>query len=100
MDCKLTADEGVDRVYLGRPWRDFANVVYLRCEMGDHIVAEGWNNWSRPEREKTAFYAEYECTGPGASREGRVAWSHELKKKEARKYSPENIFSISTTWEP
>ena len=33
--CKLTADPGVTQnVYLGRPWRPYATVVYLNTEMG------------------------------------------------------------------
>ena len=27
--------------------------------MGDHIRAEGWNNWRNPENEKTARYVEF-----------------------------------------
>lgn len=97
--CNLTADPDFDRVFLGRPWRGFARVVYLHCQMGDHIVAEGWHNWSKPEREKTAFYAEYECTGPGSDRSQRVDWSHLLTEDEASTYTTENIFRHCSTWE-
>jgi pectinesterase len=97
--CKLTADSGIDRVYLGRPWRDFARVVYLHCYMGDHIVPEGWHNWSKPEREKTAFYAEYKSTGPGAENSGRVAWSKQLTDDVASTYTNENIFRLCNSWE-
>ncbi|MDZ7935462.1 MAG: pectinesterase family protein [Emticicia sp.] len=54
-DCKLTADETATKVYLGRPWRDFAKTVFINCEMGSHILPEGWNNWGRPEVEKNGF---------------------------------------------
>src|SRR5690606_12468277 len=30
LECELTADEGVDGVYLGRPWRDHAKVVFIQ----------------------------------------------------------------------
>jgi pectinesterase len=98
-NCNLTAAPGIDRVYLGRPWRDFAKVVYLDCQMGDHIVAEGWHNWSKPEREKTAFYAEHGCTGPGSDTSQRVSWSHQLTEEEAGTYTNENIFRRCSTWE-
>ena len=29
--------------------------------MGDHILAEGWNNWGKESNEQTAKYAEIEC---------------------------------------
>ena len=99
-NCRLTAIDGVDRVFLGRPWRDYAKVVYLDCHLGDHIVPEGWHNWSRPEREKTAFYAEYRSSGPGANPGERVAWTRQLSDEEAAAYSLENIFRQCSNWEP
>jgi len=100
-DCKLTADAGVDKVYLGRPWRDYARVVFINCEIGAHILPEGWHNWDQPSREKTSFYAEYGSTGSGAKPENRVAWSHQLSKKEAKQYIPDNIFrQEESSWNP
>ncbi len=95
-NCRLTADEGVDKVYLGRPWRDYANVVFINCQMGSHIVPEGWHNWGQPNREKTSFYAEYKSTGAGANEEKRVPWSHQLTKKQVEKYTIQNIYSFET----
>lgn len=97
-NCKLTAEPGVDKVYLGRPWRDFARTVFIGCEMGSHIAAEGWHNWEKPEREMTSFYAEYNSSGPGAKTAGRVAWSHQLTKKEIRNYTFEQFFNYCSEW--
>lgn len=91
--CKLTADPGVDSVYLGRPWRDFARTVFLHCALGAHVLPEGWQNWSGTQRDKTAFYAEYGNTGTGAAAAGRVSWSRLLSKKEAGKYTTANILA-------
>jgi pectinesterase len=93
IDCKLTAAEGITKVYLGRPWRDFAKVVFIRCELGSHIQPEGWSNWQGTGRDKTAYYAEYENTGAGSDISKRVPWSHQLSKKEAAKYTLKNILS-------
>jgi pectinesterase len=90
-NCKLTADEKVTEVYLGRPWRIHAKTVYVNCEMGKHIKPEGWNDWSKPEVPQTTFYAEYNSSGEGYRPEKRVSWSHQLKKKEAAQYTIENI---------
>jgi pectinesterase len=59
--------------------------------MGPHIRPEGWHNWSRPETERTAFYAEYRNTGPGAARDGRVPWSKELTAAQAAEYTREKV---------
>lgn len=48
-NCKLTAADGVDKVYLGRPWRPYAATAFINCEMGKHICAPGWENWRNPE---------------------------------------------------
>lgn len=92
-NCRLTVADGVDQVYLGRPWRDYARTVFIGCEMGDHIRPEGWHNWSRPEAEATTFYAEYGSQGAGAEDEERVGWSHQLSEEQAAEYTIENIFA-------
>ncbi|KQB43513.1 pectate lyase [Flavobacterium aquidurense] len=94
-DCKLTAEPSATSVYLGRPWRIYAKTVYINCEMGKHIKPEGWENWSKPEAEKNALYAEYNCKGEGFQPTKRVIWSHQLSKKEAQKYTIENILKDS-----
>ena len=79
-DCRLTADPDVEAgsVWLSRPWRPYGKTVFIRCEMGRHIRLEGWNNWSNPDNEKTAYYAEYKSRGEGANPGKRVSWSHQL----------------------
>ena len=93
IDCKLTAAPGVDKVYLGRPWRAHARTVFIRSHLGAHIVPAGWENWGNAENEKTAYYAEYKCTGSGAVRSGRVGWSNELTDKEAQEYTVEKVLA-------
>ncbi|MBK9336279.1 MAG: pectin esterase [Lewinellaceae bacterium] len=98
--CRLSADPGVDSVYLGRPWRDFARVVFLYCDMGAHIRPEGWSNWAGTGRDKTAFYAEFGNSGQGAGRAGRAPWSRLLSKKAANQYALENILKPEPPVEP
>jgi|RhiMetdeSRZDD1v2_1073273.scaffolds.fasta_scaffold18748_10 pectinesterase len=93
IDCKLTADTGATKVYLGRPWRNWSKAVFIRCNLGKHITPVGWDNWSNPANEQTAFYAEYKNTGEGASIANRVKWSHQLTDKEAAAYSLPTILS-------
>ena len=94
LNCKITASESAKKVFLGRPWRIFAKVAFLNCEMGSFIIPAGWHNWSKPESEKTTFFAEYNNSGSGATILNRVPWSHQLSEIEATKYTKENIFAI------
>lgn len=104
-NCKLTADASVKSVYLGRPWRSYAKTVFLNCEMGEHIVAKGWDNWSKVENEKTTYYGEYKSKGLGGNTAERVKWVHLLSDEEAANYSTEKIFAgsikprLNTFWQ-
>lgn len=90
-NCKLTANQNVSEVYLGRPWRIYAQTVFINCDLGKHILPIGWHNWKKPAAEKTAFYAEYNNKGEGFQPEERVQWSHQLKKRDAKKYTLKNV---------
>ena len=90
--CKLTAEPGIDKVYLGRPWRPYAATLFMNCEMGSHIRPEGWHNWGKHSNEQTARYSEYNNHGSGAATKARVAWSRQLTKKEAAKVTIKNVF--------
>ena len=98
--CKLTAEPGVDKVYLGRPWRPYAYTLFIECELGKHIVSAGWHNWGKQSNEETARYMEYKNTGEGANVSERVAWSKQLTKKEAEAVTVDAIFSTQSNWNP
>ena len=98
--CKLTAEPGVDKVYLGRPWRPYAYTLFIECELGKHIVLAGWHNWGKQSNEETARYMEYKNTGEGANASERVAWSKQLTKKEAEAVTVDAIFSTQSNWNP
>lgn len=97
-DCKLTANNGVDRVFLSRPWRPYGQAVFIRCELGRHILPVGWDNWGNKENEKTAFYAEYESKGEGANPKARAAFSHQLK--DLKGYEIETVLAGNDGWNP
>jgi predicted nucleotidyltransferase len=44
------------------------------------------------KNEETTEYSEYKNHGPGAATKGRVAWSHQLSKKEAGKVTIAEVF--------
>ena len=97
LNCRISGDTPDNSYYLGRPWRPYAKTVFINTYMGDLIKPEGWHNWNKPEAERTAFYAEYGSSGPGANPTARVDWSHQLTKEEREKYTLKNIFK---DWEP
>ncbi|MDH6252525.1 pectinesterase [Chryseobacterium sp. H1D6B] len=98
INCKLTGYGPDHSVYLGRPWRPFAKTVLIDCEIDSSIKSEGWHNWSKPDAEKTTFYAEYNSKGAGAATSKRVSWSHQITKEERKKYTAENILKGNDSW--
>lgn len=99
IDCRLTAAEGVEKVYLARPWRPYAKSVFIHCEMGGHILPVGWHNWNKKDAEKTIFFAEYENTGAGAAtKKERAKFGRQLKNLKG--YSIEEILAGEDGWNP
>ena len=98
--CRLIADEGVDKVYLGRPWRPYAYTVFMNCELGKHICPAGWHNWGNEANEQTARYLEYNNSGEGAATNGRTPWSRQLSKKEAAAITLQQVFKVEGNWAP
>ncbi|QQZ59060.1 pectin esterase [Paenibacillus sonchi] len=97
LDCEITSGEGVSEVYLGRPWRPYAHVAFIRTVMDSSIIGEGWHNWGQPDREETSRYEEYGSSGPGANPEARAAWSRQLIPQEAAQY---RVLSVLDGWHP
>ncbi len=104
INCKLIADPAVTKAYLGRPWRPYAKTVFMTCDLGKHILPEGWNPWKGdlmfPNKELTVFYAEYKNKGDGASPKTRLAWTKQLTDKEAKNYTLKNILGGADQWNP
>ncbi|MBQ9651823.1 MAG: pectin esterase [Prevotella sp.] len=90
-NCTLTAADGVTKVFLGRPWRQYAHTLFMNCHMGSHIVPEGWQCWSNKDNLSTTRYEEYGNDGEGAATTRRVSWSRQLTKKEAKAITIEEV---------
>lgn len=100
--CKLTADGAVDNVWLGRPWRPYATVVFLNTEMGGHIQPVGWREWHPGETHylETVFYGEYNSAPQGADPKSREGHAHQLNAKEAGAFEAERFLSGADHWNP
>ena len=94
---RLTAEPGVTNVFLGRPWRDDAAVVFLESQLGAHIDAAGFREWHPGEthRLETAFYRTWRMSGPGAK-----LWAKQLTDAEAAHYSPQEVLGGKDRWNP
>ncbi|KAF2143505.1 carbohydrate esterase family 8 protein [Aplosporella prunicola CBS 121167] len=58
--------------YLGRPWRQYARVVFQHTALSDVINAEGWHTMSSGSSTMdNVVFGEYKNTGKGASTRGR-----------------------------
>ena len=101
-DCRLEAEPDVTNVYLGRPWRPYATVVYLNTWMGAHIVPGGWREWHPGETSylTTAFFAEYQSSGPGADASQRESHANQLSTEQAEKFEPLGFLRGSDGWNP
>ncbi len=93
--CRLTGDCPKHSVFLGRPWREYAKTVFIKCEMGEHIHPEGWTDWNKPHGH--FYYGEYHSYGPGAAADKRISYSHQLSEEEVLKYTISNILQ---NWKP
>lgn len=96
-NCKITGETPEIKTYLGRPWRAFGSTIFLNTEMSANVRGEGWHNWTGPEREKTARYAEAGSRGAGANKAARVAWARQLSGAEAKSNTREKVLG---DWNP
>ena len=89
---------------LGRPWRPYARTVYINTSLPADLDPAGWNNWGKSSNESTAWYAEYNSTGPGAVASGspstRVAWAHTLTPAEVKQFLPATFLRGKDNWNP
>ncbi|KAK0129839.1 hypothetical protein ONS96_000388 [Cadophora gregata f. sp. sojae] len=64
---------------LGRPWKEYARVVFQNSELSDVVNAVGWSQWSNATPNiANSYLAEYGNTGAGAATAGRAAFARQL----------------------
>lgn len=71
-NCDIAAASGNSvtngAYYLGRPWREYAQVVFQKTSMSAVINSAGWRIWNTgDERTSNVLFGEYSNTGVGAS---------------------------------
>ncbi len=100
--CTLTGTGSATTgsVYLGRPWRPYASVLFRNCTMGSHINLTGWNNWGNAANEATARFMEYENSGAGWDVSKRVPWTKILTGTQAASHTIINYMKGTDNWNP
>lgn len=100
--CSFTAPQDVapDSVYLGRPWREWAQTVLIDCWLGQHIKCEGWWDWNKPAAHERACYAGAILHGPAGDAAGWVPWARELDAAATARYAREQVLAGADGWDP
>ncbi|KAG2302738.1 hypothetical protein Bca52824_031389 [Brassica carinata] len=79
---KYCAIKGDGMAYLGRAYRGYSRVVFYATSMSNVIVPQGWDAWRCKGEEDKITYAEVNCTGEGANKQGRVGWDKNLSDRD------------------
>ena len=100
--CSFTADEGTasGSVYLGRPWREWAQTVLIDCWLGAHISPEGWWDWNKPAARDTALYGGGALFGPAGDTSAWASWAHRLGDRDAERYARGHVLAGADDWDP
>jgi pectin methylesterase-like acyl-CoA thioesterase len=100
--CRLTGAPRDGVISLGRSWRPFATVVFLQAQIDAPVTPDGWTEWLRfgVPTLPTAYYAEFNSTGPGANPKAREKYSHQLTEQEAAKWDPARFLAGEDNWKP
>lgn len=100
--CQLTAEAGAKKIFLGRPWRAYASVVFLNTAMDARIEPTGWAEWEHDGKPSlpTVYYAEFNSMGPGARPKQRNPYSHQLTAREAERLDVKIFLRGEDDWDP
>lgn len=98
--CSFTSDAAAGSVYLGRPWRDWAQTVLVDCWLGAHISPSGWFDWNKPAAHERSFYAASDLVGPGGNADGWERWTHALTDAERVRFARERVLAGADGWDP
>jgi pectinesterase len=100
--CVITADAQAKAIYLGRAWRPYATVIFLRTTILAALDPAGWREWTpgKTDTLSTAYFAEFASHGPGADRAAREPRAHQLTADQARSWSRQTFLAGSDHWRP
>ncbi|KIL86674.1 hypothetical protein FAVG1_09930 [Fusarium avenaceum] len=100
--CKVTYTDSYGSTFgttsLGRPWSQYALVVYMNSFLDKHISSAGWSAWSTSSPQTSdVIFGEFNNTGPGNWTASRASFATKLTESQASAYSL-GSFIGSTSW--
>lgn len=100
--CLITADPKASGIFLGRAWRPYATVIFMRSRIEAALDPAGWREWTpgKTETLNTATFAEFASTGPGASPQTREPRTKQLTADQAKAWDRKTFLAGSDGWNP
>ncbi|KAF5662489.1 pectinesterase [Fusarium heterosporum] len=100
--CKVTYTDSYGSTFgttsLGRPWSQYALVVYMNSFLDKHISSAGWSTWSTSNPQTSdVLFGEFNNTGPGNWTSSRASFATKLTQSQAASYSL-GSFIGGTSW--
>ncbi|KAM0306744.1 hypothetical protein ACHAPM_001317 [Fusarium culmorum] len=100
--CKVTYTDSYGSSFgttsLGRPWSQYALVVYMNSFLDKHISKTGWSTWSTSSPQiSDVLFGEFNNVGPGNWTSSRASFATKLTESQAAAYSL-GSFIGSTSW--
>ncbi|KUJ24351.1 pectin lyase-like protein [Mollisia scopiformis] len=77
--------------YLGRPWGDYARVVFQNSNEENIVISAGWEAWSSSQSTANILFAEYDNTNAAGT---RVSWAKALTSA----YAISTILPTYSSW--
>ena len=72
----------------------------MNTELPQDQQPAGFSTWNKNDTTPTAFYAEYNNTGPGNRPQDRAPWTHQLTPAQAKSFEPDNFLAGQDHWNP
>lgn len=95
---KIGAAAGYDlyeKVYLGRPWKDLARVIYQYSSLSDVINPKGWTTL---DLSATPIFEEFENSGAGSDTSARVNETVAAAAVTMQQLWPDGVNWINSTY--
>ncbi|KAE8648077.1 hypothetical protein Csa_018832 [Cucumis sativus] len=88
ISSEIAANKADVKIYLGRPWRQYSQVVFMESFLDKEVMPKGWLKWSGVPL-NNLFYGEFNNRGPGADVSKRIHCTgfHVLDKQSANQFT-------------